>query len=118
MENTVDVLKNKIKENIKNSTQTVYNTVVDVLVKKEVDSRVELIMKALDKKEVLEKEVLAIKPDNVMYNEDGTVASQNYTKQNLDNKKDKERKLKEFSEALEKALVDGEYEKLTKMLAK
>lgn len=79
------------------------DTVVDNLVKTEVNRRADALEKVLKLHEDTFREIRKVKPDQVTYNLDGTKATETYSKAAIDNNK----KLTEKLAKIEKAVVNA-----------
>lgn len=106
-----------VKAEVKTGNEQVSKRVVSALVEQELERRTQLVLKALEKKETLEKELVKFKPDVVSYKEDNTVASESWSKANLDNKKKTADSLAKIDAAIEAAVSGNDYDKLAKALA-
>jgi len=108
---TLDVLT-EVKDAIKKSDSDVANKVKAHFVEKEVASRVDLIVDALDKLRTMDKDLNKIKADQVAYDEDGKEVSATWTKPKLKERNDQKAKIRKLSDAVEEALANGDFEKL------
>lgn len=110
----MDVLKD-VAEQIKNSQPEVRKRLVAVLVDRELDNRVSLLDKALTKRAECERELHKARPDQISYDVDGRVVSENYSKAKFEERK----KLLEQQNKLETALtgaLGGDFKKLKEIL--
>jgi hypothetical protein len=83
----------------------VKDRVVDALVEKELANRQAIVIEAVVKLESLHAALRRIKPDSVLYNLDGTKASESYTKAKLDEKKKLDEQAAKLDKAIESCLT-------------
>ena len=95
-----------------NAGPTVVDAVVEHLVKKEIDRRTKAVLDGLESLQKQEKELKKVKPDSVIYAADGKVATEGWTKQNLEGKNKMEKNVAKLREALDAALDKADYGKL------
>jgi hypothetical protein len=94
-------------------TERVRNTLVNVLVDKELDRRVKLVLEALDKRDALVAEGRKIKADVVSYNADGSVAQEAWSKAKLEERNKHQQQLDKLEAAIEAALERADFSKLS-----
>lgn len=102
----------KVAEKLVNAGPTVVDAVVEHLVKKEIDRRTKAVLDGLESLQKQEKELKKVKPDSVIYAADGKVATEGWTKQNLEGKNKMEKNVAKLREALDAALDKADYGKL------
>lgn len=102
----------EVQERIKSSPEVVKAKLIARLADREIDSRVELMDKALVKLDDLRKEVYKAKADQVTFNEDGTKTAETYSKAALDARNKAKEELDKWEQMIEKALVEGDFSKL------
>lgn len=83
--------------------------VIDHLVSKELVRRTDAVIQALSEVEKLGKDLIKMKPDNTLYNDDGSVASSSWTKPKLEEKNKLVAKIQKINVALEKALGENDF---------
>lgn len=103
-------LQTKVAEMIKtNAPQQVEDKIIAALVDREVNRRSDALTKAIDNLSKMEGERKRIKPDNVSYNEDGTVKDQSYSKAKTEEIKKLDQKIDKHTKAITKALENQDY---------
>lgn len=103
----------EVADRIKSSGSTVYNRLVEAMVAREVEERVGLLDKGLQKRYQLMTDLRKVdKPDNETFNADGTLALGTYSKPRLEEIKKAKEALAKLESALEKALVGNDFGKL------
>lgn len=109
-------IANEVKEALAKSSKTVLDKVKQCLVDRGIAERVELVLKALDRRNSIQKDVNKCKPDMRSRTVDGKT-HEAFSEQKWKEKGDLEEKLKKFDKALEVALSDkADYEPLRKAL--
>jgi len=111
-------IRQTIKEQISASTPTVIGRVIDKLVDEEITKRSNCLIDALNKKDQLKADFDKIKPDQESYNDAGEVASTSWSKAKIAEKNKARKELDEFTAILDKALLDGDFEKLLQKMSK
>lgn len=89
-----------------NTPGNLFDNVVDVYVKKEIDARTECVVSAITLLDNLNKELRKIKPDNVTYNADKSIASETYSKSVIEQKFKLEEDIKKLT-----SLINDTFEK-------
>jgi hypothetical protein len=102
-------INTKVAEQLAAIAPQVAENIINHLVTKELTRRSDAIIQAIATSEKLSKDLAKLKPDNVLYNEDGTVASSTYTKAKLDEKSKITTQIKKIEDAIEKALANNDY---------
>ena len=97
-------INSKVAERIKACAPEVEVRLVDTLVEKEVSRRVELIGQGLAKLDQMTREGYKLNKGNCTYNKDGSVASETFTKEQLETIKKHGEKKDKLQRAVEKAL--------------
>lgn len=106
----------KIAERLASSGETVKNLVIDLLVQKEVDLRVNQISAALVNLTKLETQLSRTdRPDIKTYNKDGSVASELYSDARIKEINSAKKKIDSIRNAINTALEKGDYEPLNKL---
>ena len=105
-----------VAEKVSACAPAVKARIVDALVEKEVASRAEVISNGLDKFNSLEKEQKGFKPDNVVYDNAGTVIQEGWSKGALERRAKLDKQVTELRAAIELALGEGNMEPLRKAL--
>lgn len=110
-------LKSDVATIIANSGAEVRKRVVDALVEKELNERVELLSKGLVKRDQAFQEVCKVnKPDQSLYDADGEEVQSLYSSVRLKELKEAKEKLANIDAALAKALnTPYDFEKLKKL---
>jgi hypothetical protein len=101
-----------VAERIKNARGDVRERLIGTLVEREIGQRVDVLDKALSKREQLERDIRKLKPDDVSYDGDGNVVSAHYSKAKYEELKKAKDKLAKLDTAIEKALADNDFGKL------
>jgi hypothetical protein len=121
MENTTSLsplatLNEEVAQAIKGSGVTIKNTVVAKFVQDEINRRADLLARLIVAINTFRKEGFKIKADVVSYNAAGEVASENWSKAQLDKKKKFDEKLAKAENVFAKALNDNEYDKVEEVI--
>lgn len=102
-------LLSEVSEGIASSNETVIGRVRDMLVEKEVATRVDTLDKAIQKRRQLAKELAKVnRPDNVQYDSDGNEVSGTYSKDRLQARKKAREALEKLEKAIEAAMTSGD----------
>jgi len=102
-----------IAAKVKDSGPAVVEKYIAASVQKEIDSRVDLLDKAIQKRfELLGALGKVNRPDVVTYDAEGKEASGTYTKPRLEEIKKAKEALEKHENALEKALISNDWSKL------
>lgn len=105
----------EVSELVKNSTPKVRTRLVETLVEKEVQSRADILSKALDMRQAASSEFRKVNcPDVVTFDVNGKEAGGTYTKERLKEIKDKREKFQKIETAIEKAL-SGDWSKVKEL---
>ena len=104
-------IRDAVAAKIAASNDTVHDRIIDILTTKEVERRVDGILKALEERDKLDKELRKIKPDVQTFNEDGSVKDSAYSKGKLDERKKVTERLSKVETAINEALA-GNYKKI------
>jgi hypothetical protein len=105
-------LNEEVAQAIKGSGATIKGAVVAKFVQDEVNRRADLLARLIVAINTFRKEGFKIKPDVVSYNATGEVASENWSKQQLEKKKKFDEKFAKAEAVFAKALTDNEYDKV------
>jgi hypothetical protein len=106
-----------VAEKLANISPVVNEKVVDLLVDKEVNRRVELITQGLAKLNEAERETRKLsKPNAETFNADGSVATTAFTKDALDALNKHNEKTEKLRKALDKAVDSGDIGDLTNLV--
>ena len=111
-------IRESISKKIKESNPAVLEGVIDSLVKEEIEKRKDMVKKGVEKYEELEKVFKKTKPDHVLYNLDGTEQSSSWSKDGLDKFNKAKKELETLNAAIESAIVQTNYEPLSKIVSK
>lgn len=99
------------------NAQLVLGRAVDKFVEEEREKQVDLISKAAKAINELKNELLRIKPDNEIFDENGAVVVVGYSKKNLDERNRKLGTLQKLENCLTTALEKGDYKPLKQMVS-
>lgn len=111
-------LDSSVKTLLTQSTPSLKNRVVNTLVEKELTTRHDKLLKALDMIKEAEKELKKIKPDVEHFDADGNPEKPKYTKTQLDALKAAKKKIADINEAIALALDKGDVTKLNNLTSK
>lgn len=107
----VDVLT-AVSETIKDrASEEVVARVQETFVERELTKRTDALVKAFDKLSAAKGDLNKIKPDNVLYNEDETVASSTFSKAKLEERNKARKAVKKIEDAINAALA-GDFSKV------
>lgn len=102
-------INEQVAEKLAGISPTVSGKVVDLLVDKEVNRRVELITQGLGKLSEMERETRKLsKPDVETFNTDLTPATPQFSKARVDEIGKQRQKVEKLTKALDKAIDDGD----------
>lgn len=101
----------KVSEVISSSNEEVINRVVGVFVEKELSRRVDSLVSAFNSLEEKNKELAKVKPDHVLYDQDGNKTTESYTKDKVDEVKKLKESIKKVETAINAAL-EGDFSKV------
>jgi hypothetical protein len=101
----------EVAETLKSSNDKVRNQLRDILIKRKLDERVEQLDKGMKLLAEVKSELNKFKPDVVTYDQDGKKLTENWTKDNAENRKKALEKLKKVETAVELAF-EGNFDKL------
>lgn len=96
-------------------SKKVVDSVVNILVNKEIENRSTLLLSAIKQFEELNKQLNKIQPDMVSYNEDGTKVASNWSKQKLEEKRKIEEKIKKIDNAVNKATEQNDWSSINNL---
>jgi hypothetical protein len=108
-----EILLGEVKELVAKSGGTVRSKVVQHLVDTQIEERANCILKGLDKRNVLVKDLQKCRPDQKLRTQDGKI-EERFSDQKWKEKIDLEDKLKKLDKALEEAFDKAQYESLKK----
>ncbi len=120
-EKDVDLLQelnNSIKSKVADSGGVIKDKFVDSEVKKVIDQRSTQLASLVDAMNVARRDLNKIKPDVIAYNQDGSKASENYTKAAIDKRAKGVEKLAKADKVLKKALIDNDYSEVDECIKK
>lgn len=80
--------------------------VISNLVQKELDRRVDVIMRGLEAWQKASRELSAIKPDQKSFGSDGKIVAETFSEAKIKERKEAGEKFQKISEAMEKALAE------------
>lgn len=102
-------INQEIAERIKGSSEAIKTTVINKFVNDEVTRRADLLSRLIVAINEFRKASLRIKADVITFTSTGEVASESWSKAQLDKKKKSDEKLAKAEKAFEKALNDNDY---------
>jgi hypothetical protein len=105
-----------IKSRIVELNSTVRDSYVNAEVQAKLASRVELVKKAIVEVATLQKEIVKIKPDQVLYDCDGKVAQSLYSKELVEKRGKAYEKAEKIEKALSKAFDTADYTDLENLV--
>lgn len=106
-----DVLTD-VSDTLKTSADgAVLKRVKDAFVERELVKRTDALVKAFDKLTAAKSDLKKIKPDNVLYDEDGNVTQESYSKAKLDERGKAKKQVAKLEEAINAALA-GDFSKV------
>lgn len=112
-----DVLASQVKETIKDNNYRVFDKVVEVLVDQELTKRRDIVIKGLEALKCARNELNKVQPDIVSYGLDGkAIGSPAFSKTKIEERKKTLEKVNNLEGALEKALTEGVFDKLTNLV--
>ncbi len=112
-------IKETVAEKLSLSGEVVFNTVVEQLTQEKIQDRVKSVIKGLSLKDEITKELNKIKPDVVVYHEDGSVKDSSWSKLTLERKKKLNENYSKVENAINVALeanTNEAYGKLNEVL--
>lgn len=98
----------QVKDQVKTSTDQVVKQLVNSLVEIEVNNRVDLLRKAIEAGDTINKEIQKIKPDQTSYDSAGKVVSETYSKTKVEELKKANAKLEKVNKAIDKYIDTGD----------
>lgn len=99
----------KVAANIADAGPAILGKVIDKLASAEIEKRADALLNAVNAAIATKRELYKVKPDLVAYNADGKVASENWTKPKLEEKKKLEEKLAKIEAAVDKAVNKNDF---------
>jgi hypothetical protein len=108
----VKTITDKVAEQITTISPAVNESVVNFLVNKEVDKRSSAIIQGIDKYNGLKNDLRKVKPDQVLFAEDGKEVSSGYSKAKLEERKKLIEQIEKLEKALDQAIGGGDMSKL------
>jgi hypothetical protein len=110
---TVVDLRNRVQVLIGSSTPDIVEQIVQTFVKQERDRRVELLVSALKKHAEAEAAFLKLKPDHIIFNEDGvTIKEKGWTAPKKSERDKAQKIVDKFANALNGAISKGDFKLL------
>lgn len=111
-------VKEMVAERIANSGPTILEGVIEHLVKETVDKRKAVAVQGYAEYAKLEKELLKLKADQLIYDENGAVIQQGFKKETVDAIKKTKEKMEKLNRAIDKALDKNDWGDLTNLVGK
>ena len=109
-------LNQEVAEAIKGSGETIKNAVKAKFVQEEVSRRTDLLTRLIVAINTFRKEGYKLKADQISYNADKSVASETWSKAQLDKRQKFDEKLAKAESTFEKALNNNEYDKVDEVI--
>lgn len=111
-------LQERVAQEIAGSSPVVQDKVVAHFASKEVARRADLIVSAMDAWQEAQNQLKKVKPDQQSFDTNGTLVAETFSKQKLDERNTLTRKTADLTAAVEEALNNNNYDKLTKLVGK
>lgn len=108
-------IKELVAENLASANDERKSRVVELLAEQTKDKQVQMIVKGIEAKEQADKELANIRPSRT-FNSDGTMASEFFTQEGLGQRKKAQEKCAQLTQALDKAIDEGNFEQLGKLV--
>lgn len=102
----MQTIKEMVSERLAQDVPVVKNRVIDLLTEQEIKKRVDAVVAVITKLDETKKEFYKLKPDNVVFDIDGNVLTEGYTKATLENRKKKAEQVAKLEKALDQAFDD------------
>lgn len=99
----------KVAANIADAGPAILGKVIDKLASAEIEKRADALLNAVNAAIATKRELYKVKPDIVAYSGDGKVATENWSKAKLDEKKKLEEKLAKIEAAVDKAVNKNDF---------
>jgi chaperonin cofactor prefoldin len=115
-ENVIGSIQQVVKTRLVDQNPSVKESYIQKQVDAKIQSRIQLVEKAINSVAEATKELRKIKPDQVFYGVDGKVIQEAYTKELLDKKNKLVEKIEKIENALTKALEEADYSKLEELV--
>jgi hypothetical protein len=106
------------EELVKLGSQKVVDSVVNVLVSKEIEKRSSLLLKAVEEFDSLKRESYRFKPDVLSYDTSGQEVSSAWSKSNLEARNKHSEKMYKLEQLVEKTISSGDWSQLNNYLSK
>src|SRR6185437_7617995 len=110
-------LRERVDQEIGNSGSTITDRVVSHFVDTEVKRRADLIVSGINLLRQAELDHRKIKPDQTMYDAEGTVVHEGFSKGKLDEKKKHAERIEKIQKAIDQA-IGGDLSKLDELVKK
>lgn len=108
-----ELLKNRTDSNVGNTI--VVNQIVDELADAEIALRRQALLTVVRSIEEKEKELQKIKPDNNVYDKEGSVTLEGFSKKSIDQIAKLKQEIAEMTKAIEAAFTDFKWEAVKKL---
>lgn len=108
-------IRTTLAEALSRINPDVAQSVVGVMVDREIEKRSKIIVQALDMLDREETTLKRIKPDQMQFNENGTVISQSYSQSALQSRNKQVDKVQKLTAAINKAL-EGDLQGVNKFI--
>lgn len=109
-----NTLRESIKTKLKNSSDEIKESVIKKLTDLEIQKRIDIVIKGLEKKETIEKELKNLKPDVVTFDNNFN-ETKAWSKNAAEEYKKKSGELTKINNAINKALDNNEYDNLANL---
>jgi len=110
-------LNQEVAEQIKNSGEAIKSAVKTKFVQEEVSRRTDLLARLIVAINAFRKEGYRLKADQIFYNADKSIASETWSKGQLDKKEKFYEKLAKAEKTFENALNNNEYDKVEEVIS-
>jgi hypothetical protein len=109
-------IHNKVEDVLEASSNSVREKVVDHFVNIQVDKRVNAVIKGIEELKTLKDNAKKHKPDTTMYNREGALIHEGFSKEKLELVNKANEEIKKLESALDNAIGNNSFEKLFKHL--
>lgn len=112
----IEEINKQVMESVNSSKDKILDAITNKFVQDELNRRTDLLTRLVTTTTTFRKEGAKIKPDLTTYNIDGSVASESWSKAQLDKKKKFEEKLAKADKAFERALNENDYNPIENLI--
>ncbi len=108
-------LRDKIKDHVDKSKDSLLDKVSSVLAEKEIERRTVLLISVFEKRKEAERALNKIKPDSILFDANGVKVSEGFTKAGMESLKKAKEALAKIDKAIEKAVNEANFEEAMKV---